>query len=88
MVHYHQVEPFHPATKRIEDYKERFDCYCTAHGIAEDKQKALFLMRIGQKMYTYFKIWISPTLFSDLSLNKMVEKFKVRTRAETVEISE
>ena len=36
------VEPFDPRVERIEDYKERFDFYCTAHGIAEEKQKALF----------------------------------------------
>jgi len=35
------VEPFDPQIVRIYDYKERFDIYFTAHGIAEGKQKAL-----------------------------------------------
>lgn len=43
MAQFHQVEPFDPKVEQIEEYKERFDFYCTAHGIAEDKQKALFL---------------------------------------------
>ena len=61
MVLYHLVESFDPTTDWIEDYKERFDFYCTAHGIAKDKQKALFITRIGQKMYTKL---ISYNLFS------------------------
>ena len=60
MAHYHLVEPFDSATEWIEDYKETFDFYCTVHGITEDKQKALLLTRIGQKMYAKLKTWISP----------------------------
>ena len=88
MVYYHLVEPFDPAIERIEDYKERFDFYCTAHGIVEDKQKALFLTKKGQKMYAKLKTWISPTSLSDLSLDEMVKKLKVCTHTETVEIAE
>ena len=77
MAHYYLVEPFDPATEQIEDYKERFDFYCTAHGIMEDKQKALFLTRIGQKIYAKMKTWVSPTSFSDLSFHEIVEKLKV-----------
>ena len=86
-MHYHLVEPFDPATEQIEDYKERFDFYCTAHGIIEDKQKALFSTRVGQKMYAKLITWISPTSFSDLFLDEIVEKLKVRTHTETVEIA-
>ena len=87
MAQCHPVEPFDPSSERIEDYKERFDFYCTAHGI-EGKQKALFLTRIGQKMYTKLKTWISPTSLSDLTLDEIVAKLKDRTSAETVEIAE
>ena len=39
----HRVaDTFDPKTERIEDYKERFDFYCVAHGVEEAKQKALF----------------------------------------------
>ena len=78
MAHYHLVEPLDPATEWIEDYTEIFDFYCTAHGITEYKPKALFLTRIGQKMYVKLKRRIRPTSFSDLSLDEIVEKLKVR----------
>ena len=78
MAHYHLVEPLDPAIELIEDYKERFDFYCTAHGITEYKQKALFLTRIDQKMYAKLKRRISPMSFCDLSLDEIVEKLKVR----------
>ena len=29
------VEPFDPTLEQIDDYKERFDYFCIAHGIAE-----------------------------------------------------
>ena len=44
--------PSNPDVESIDDYKESFDYHCTDHGIAEERKKALFLMRIGQKMYT------------------------------------
>ena len=88
MAQCHPVEPYEPTCEKIEDYKERFDFYCTAHGIAEGKKKALFLTRIGQKMYAKLKTWISPTSFSDLSLDEIVGKLKDRTSGETVEIAE
>ena len=33
------VEPFDPTLEQIDDYKERFDYFCIAHGIAEAKKK-------------------------------------------------
>ena len=39
-------------------------------------------------MYAKFKMWISPTLFSNLSLDEIVGKLKYRTSRETVEIAE
>jgi len=54
-------DPFDPDAETIDDYKERFDFYCTAHGIADERKKALFLTRIGQKMYTKLKVLVSPT---------------------------
>lgn len=82
------VEPFDPTLEQIDDYKERFDFYCVAHGIAEGRQKALFLTRIGQTMYLKLKHWVSPTKLSDLSLDEIVDQLKTRTSAETVEIAE
>lgn len=54
--------------------------YSTWH--SKDKQKALFLTSIGQKMYAKLKTWINPTPFSEL-LTEIIEKIKARTREET-----
>ena len=82
------VELFDPLIERIEDYKERFDFYCTTHDIAEGKQKALFSTHIGQKMYTKLKTWVNPTPLAELNLEQIIDHLKVRTRPETVEIAE
>ena len=66
------VEPFDPTLEQIDDYKERFDYFCIAHGITEGKQKALFLTRIGQTMYLKLKTWVSPKKLSELSLDEIV----------------
>ena len=72
----------------IDDYKERFDFYCVAHGVAEEKQKALFLTSIDQQMYVKLKTWIRPRTFSDLTLEQIVAQLKKRTLEETIEIAE
>lgn len=59
-------DPFDPDVESINDYKERFDYHCTAHGIVDERKKALFLTRIGQKMYTKLRVWVSPTPLSGL----------------------
>ena len=85
----HRVaDPFDPKTERIEDYKERFDFYCVAHGVEESKQKADFLTRIGQTAYSKLKTLVSPTPLADLSLNTIVEKLAEHHRPDTVEIAE
>ena len=79
---------FNLKNKQIDDYKERFDFYCVAHGVAEGKQRALFLISIGQEMYAKLKTWIRPSTFSDLTMEQIVAKLKERTTEETVEIAE
>ena len=88
MESFRNLDPFDPELERIEDYKERFDFYCVAHGVAEERKKALFLTGMGQKMYTRLKIWVSPTPLHDLSLDEIVAKLKARTVPETIEIAE
>ena len=82
-LHAAYIEPFDPSLD-----KERFDYFCIAHGIAEAKQKALFLTRIGQTMYLKLKTWVSPKKLSDLSLDEIVVQLKSQTSAQTVEIAE
>ena len=82
------VEPFDPTLEQIDDYKERFDYFCIAHGVTEGKQKALFLTRIGQTMYLKLKTWVSPKKLSELSLDEIVAQLKSQTSAAIVEIAE
>ena len=82
------VEPFDPTLEQIDDYKELFDYFCIAHGIAEAKQKALFFTRIGQTMYMKLKTWVSPKNLSDLSLDEIVVQLKSQISVQTVEIAE
>ena len=35
-------------------------------------EKTLFLTKIGQKMFSNLKVWVSPTALSDLSLDDIV----------------
>ena len=79
---------FDAKNEQIDDYKERFDFYCVAHGVAKEKQKALFLTSIDQQMYVKLKTWIRPRTFSELSLAQIVAKLKERTMEETIEIAE
>ena len=61
MAHSSVLGLFDPKNEWIDDYKERFDFYCVAHGVEENKQKALFLTSIGQQMYAKLKTWIRPS---------------------------
>ena len=47
----HNSEPFDPELERIDNYKERFDFYCTAHEVADDRKKVLFLTRWFKKVF-------------------------------------
>eukprot|EP00731_Ephydatia_muelleri_P009464 Em0005g50a len=82
------LEQFDPTVERIDDYKERFDYYCVANGVGNDRKKALFLTKIGQKMFSNLKVWVSPTALSDLSLDDIVTRLRARTVPETIEIAE
>ena len=59
-----------------------------AHGVEEEKQKALFLTSIGQQMYAKLKTWIQSNTFSELTLAQIVARLKEHTTEETVEIAE
>ena len=82
------LESFDPAVETVDDYKERFDFHCTALGIREERQKALFLTRIGRDVFVKVKILASPTPLADLTLAQIVEYMKGHYKKETVEIAE
>ena len=88
MAHSSVLGMFDPKTERIDDYKDQFNFYCVAHGMAAEKQKALFLTSIGQQMYVNLKTWIQPNILSALTLAQIVAQLKEHTKEETVEITE
>ena len=49
------LETFNPAVESVDDYKEHFNFHCTATGVRQDRQKALFLSRIGQEVFAKVK---------------------------------
>ena len=70
------LDSFDPAVESVDDYKERFDFHCTALGIPEERQKALFLTCIGRDVFVKVKTLASPTPLSELSLARIVEYIK------------
>ena len=56
--------------------------------VAEERQKALFLTRIGQAAYSKLKTLVSPTLMADLTLEQIVEKLASHYKPDPVEIAE
>ena len=82
------LESFNPSAESIEDYKERFDFYCTTHQILEARRKALFFTRIGRDAFTKLKTLVSPTLLNDVSLPGIVTMMTQHYKKDTVEIAE
>ena len=64
------LETFDPAVESVDDYKECFDFHCTATGVKQDRQKALFLSRIGREVFAKVKTLASPRSLADLNLCK------------------
>ena len=82
------LEAFDPTVESVDDYKERFDFHCTALEICEERQKALFLMRIGREVFVKVKTLASPTPLTELSLAQIVTFMKQHYKKETMEIAE
>ena len=82
------LESFDPAVETVDDCKERFDFHCTALGIREERQKALFLTRIRRDGFVKVKTLASPTPLADLILAQIVKYMKGHYKKETVEIAE
>ena len=67
------LETFDPAVESVDDYIERFNFHCTATGVRQDRQKALFLSRIGREVFAKVKTLASPRLLADLDLQQIME---------------
>ena len=82
------LETFDPAVESVDDYKERFDFHCTATGVKQDRQKALFLSRIGREVFAKVKTLASPRSLADLNLSQIMELMQEHYKKDTIEIAE
>ena len=82
------LEAFDPAVESVDDYKERFDFYCTAAGVRQDRCKALFLARVGREVFSKVKTLASPRPLTELDLPQIVELMKEHYKKDTIEIAE
>ena len=82
------LETFDPAVESVDDYKERFDFYCTAVGVHQDRLKALFLARVGREVFSKVKILASPWPLTELDLPEIVDLMKEHYKKDTIEIAE
>ena len=82
------LESFNAGVEDIDDYKEHFDFHCTANQVADGRQKALFLTRIGRDAFLKLKTLVSPTPLSDLSLNQIITTIRDHLKKDAVEIAE
>ena len=49
---------------------EHIRFYCVAHDVTYDRKKALFLTRIGPKMYAKLKVWVSPEIIYRVGMSQ------------------
>ena len=82
------LEAFNPAVESVDDYKERFDFYCTAAGVRQDQCKALFLARVGWEVFLKMKTLASPRPLTELDLPQIVNLMKEHYKKDTIEIAE
>ena len=82
------LETFDPAVESVDDYKEHFDFHCTATGVRQDRQKALFLSRVGREVFAKVKTLASPRSLADLGLPQIMELMQEHYKKDTIEIAE
>ena len=82
------LEAFDPAVESVDDYKERFNFYCTAAGVRRDRCKALFLARVGQEVFSKVKTLVSPRPLTELDLLQIMDLMKEHYKKDTIEIAE
>ena len=73
------LREFDPTKESIEDFKERFEFYCTANNIRGEgeharRKRALFITLLGQETFAKLKVLTSPTPVSDFTLDAIMEK--------------
>ena len=73
------LREFDPTKESIEDFKGRFEFYCTANNICGEgeharQKRALFIPLLGQETFAKLKVLTSPMPVSDSTLDAIMEK--------------
>ena len=77
----------------MDDYKERFELYCTANGIAEGaehapRRKAIFLTAVGATTYSLLKNLVRPRQPQELTLEDIIKELKDNYEPKKIVIAE
>ena len=80
-------------TESMDDYKERFELYCTANGIAEGaeyapRRKAIFLTAVGATTYSLLKNLVRPRQPQELTLEAIIKELKDHYEPKKIVIAE
>ena len=92
MAHGH-IKEFDSTKETIDDFRQRFEFYCTANNIKSDdeaqqtRKKALFITMLGQLQTTFVKLHdlASP---DDITTDQVVELLTAHYCPQTIEIAE
>ena len=84
----HKIEPFDPGQETFSRYIQRVKFYFTAHGVADDKQKFVFLSSPSRKHYTLLANLVSPDNLRAKTLNELVDTLTLHFQPKTSEIAD
>ena len=84
----HKIEPFDPGQETFSRYVQRVKIYFTAHGVADDKQKFVFLSSLSRKHYTLLANLVSPEDPGAKTLDELVDTLTLHFQPKTSEIAE
>ena len=84
----HKIEPFDPGQETFSRYVQRVKIYFTAHGVADDKQKFVFLSSLSRKHYTLLANLVSPEDPGAKTLDELVDTLTLHFQPKTSEIAD
>lgn len=72
-----KVTEFNPEeNQETESYLEKFEWFCEANNIAEERKKAVFLASIGTKTYDILRRLCEPKLLKEKTFGEIVTLFR------------
>ena len=72
-----KVTEFNPEeNQETESYLEKFEWFCEANNIAEERKKAVFLASVGTKTYDILRRLCEPKLLKEKTFGEIVTLFR------------